>query len=118
MGMAFGTPLEVCVNDGDLDLVVAPVTGPILVYVDNSKKDRIAFELRDHLGNRFGIGSKVIIHYGPTGRVIRCGKYRRAAGSSPSTPRSPTSERDPRRLFCRLDTSSTDLGPRQRVNRS
>jgi uncharacterized membrane protein YraQ (UPF0718 family) len=54
-------------NDGDLDLVVAPVVGPVLVYVNNSKGNRIAFELRDHVGNRAGIGSKVIVHYGPGG---------------------------------------------------
>jgi uncharacterized membrane protein YraQ (UPF0718 family) len=54
-------------NDGDLDIVVAPVVGPLLVYVNNSKGNRIAFELRDHIGNRSGIGSKVIIHYGPQG---------------------------------------------------
>ena len=52
-------------NDGDLDIVVVPVAGPILVYMNNSKKSRIAFELRDAKGNRFGIGSKIVIHYGP-----------------------------------------------------
>jgi uncharacterized membrane protein YraQ (UPF0718 family) len=54
-------------NDGDLDLVVVPLVGPPLVYVNNSKANRIAFELRDHVGNRFGIGSKIIIHYGAGG---------------------------------------------------
>ena len=54
-------------NDGDLDIVTVPVSGPVLVYVNNSKGNRIAFELRDHIGNRSGIGSKVIIHYGPDG---------------------------------------------------
>ncbi len=54
-------------NDGDLDIVAVPIAGPVLVYVNNSKKNRIAFELRDHIGNRLGIGSKIIIHYGPGG---------------------------------------------------
>jgi uncharacterized membrane protein YraQ (UPF0718 family) len=54
-------------NDGDLDIVVAPLMGPLLVYVNNSKANRIAFELRDHVGNRSGIGSKIIVHYGPGG---------------------------------------------------
>ena len=54
-------------NDGDLDIVSVPVAGPVLVYLNNSKKNRIAFEMRDHVGNRFGVGSKVIIHYGPGG---------------------------------------------------
>lgn len=52
-------------NDGDLDIVAVPVTGPVLVYVNNAKGNRIAFELRDHIGNRSGIGSKIIVHYGP-----------------------------------------------------
>jgi uncharacterized membrane protein YraQ (UPF0718 family) len=54
-------------NDGDLDIVAAPGVGPILVYVNNSNGNRIAFELRDQIGNRFGIGSKILIHYGPGG---------------------------------------------------
>src|SRR5262249_34278899 len=52
-------------NDGDLDIVAVPISGPVLVYVNNSKKNRIAFELRDLAGNRFGIGSKIVIRYGP-----------------------------------------------------
>lgn len=54
-------------NDGDLDIVAVPVVGPVLVYVNNSTGNRIAFELRDRIGNRSGVGSKVIIHYGPGG---------------------------------------------------
>jgi hypothetical protein len=54
-------------NDGDLDIVTVPVVGPILVFVNNSTRNRIAFELRDEVGNRSGIGSKVIVHYGPGG---------------------------------------------------
>jgi hypothetical protein len=54
-------------NDGDLDIVSVPISGPVLVYINNSKKNRIAFELRDHAGNRFGIGSRIIVHYGPGG---------------------------------------------------
>ncbi len=55
-------------NDGDLDIIVVPVSAPLLVYENNGTEGKsIAFELRDHLGNRFGIGSKVIVHYGPGG---------------------------------------------------
>ncbi len=54
-------------NDGDLDIVAVPVVGPVLVYMNNSKRNRIAFELRDHVGNRSGIGSRIIVHYGPDG---------------------------------------------------
>ena len=53
-------------NDGDLDIITIPVNGPILVFANNSDKNHsIAFELRDQVGNSFGIGSKIIIHYGP-----------------------------------------------------
>ena len=51
-------------NDGDLDVVVAPGVGPILVYRNNSTRNRIAFELRDDIGNRSGIGSRILITYG------------------------------------------------------
>jgi uncharacterized membrane protein YraQ (UPF0718 family) len=54
-------------NDGDLDIVAVPVVGPVVVYMNNSTRKRIAFELRDPAGNHYGIGSKVIIHYGPGG---------------------------------------------------
>lgn len=55
-------------NDGDLDLVVNADIGPVLVYQNTLQAgNAIAFELRDFVGNRFGIGSKIIIHYGPGG---------------------------------------------------
>lgn len=54
-------------NDGDLDIVAIPIVGPILVYVNNSTSNRIAFELRDQIGNRFGVGSTITLHYGPGG---------------------------------------------------
>jgi len=52
-------------NDGDLDIVAAPVIGPIYTYRNNlAEGNAVAFKLRDHVGNRFGIGSKITIHYG------------------------------------------------------
>lgn len=52
-------------NDGDLDLIVVPAAGPVSVYRNNNQSGRaIAFELRDRVGNRFGIGSRISIHYG------------------------------------------------------
>lgn len=55
-------------NDGDLDIVSAPVHGPLWVFQNQSTTGHaIAFELRDLVGNRFGIGSKVVIHYGEDG---------------------------------------------------
>jgi uncharacterized membrane protein YraQ (UPF0718 family) len=52
-------------NDGDLDLIVFPAAGPVTIYRnDVAKGNAIAFEIRDHVGNHFGIGSKIMIHYG------------------------------------------------------
>jgi len=52
-------------RDGDLDVVAAPVQGPVWVYENRGAKGRaIDFELRDFQGNRFGVGSKIIVHYG------------------------------------------------------
>jgi hypothetical protein len=53
-------------RDGDLDIVTVPIEGPILVYRNNTRERSNFFvELRDHRGNRFGIGSRVVVHYGP-----------------------------------------------------
>jgi uncharacterized membrane protein YraQ (UPF0718 family) len=54
-------------NDGDLDIVSAPIAGPLLVHLNNTTRSRIAFELRDAIGNRSGIGSRLVIRYGPDG---------------------------------------------------
>ena len=54
-------------NSGSLDIIAVPIVGPVLVYVNNSTGNRMVVELRDEVGNRFGIGSKVILHYGPGG---------------------------------------------------
>lgn len=52
-------------NDGDLDIVTNSLNGPAWVYINNvSTNKSVAFELRDHKGNRFGVGSKIIITYG------------------------------------------------------
>ncbi|MDH3685433.1 MAG: FG-GAP-like repeat-containing protein [Myxococcales bacterium] len=53
-------------NDGDLDIVAVPINGPLWVYENESTTGNpIEFELRDFAGNRQGIGSKIIVHYGP-----------------------------------------------------
>ena len=54
-------------DDGDLDIASVAVDGPIWVYRNHqSQANRaIAFELRDAVGNRYGVGSRVVIHYGP-----------------------------------------------------
>ena len=51
-------------NDGDLDIISNSVNGPVWVYKNNLRNNNsIAFQLRDHAGNHFGIGSRLIIHY-------------------------------------------------------
>ena len=53
-------------NDGDVDIIVAPVVGPVIVFRNRVAGPRaIAFELLDKSRNPFGIGAKVTIHYGP-----------------------------------------------------
>jgi hypothetical protein len=53
-------------QDGDLDIVTVPIDGPIFVYRNNTRGgNNCIIELRDQLGNHFGIGSRIIVHYGP-----------------------------------------------------
>ncbi|MEM7427078.1 MAG: FG-GAP-like repeat-containing protein [Pseudomonadota bacterium] len=57
-------------NDGDLDMVVATVNAPNLVFMNNAQGgNTIAFEFRDHLANRFGIGNRMEVFYGPDGKM-------------------------------------------------
>jgi len=52
-------------NDGDMDMIAVPIHGPVWVYENRSTSgNSIDFELRDLRGNRFGIGSKIVIRYG------------------------------------------------------
>ncbi len=53
-------------NDGDLDIIAVPQIGAAQVFVNNTNHsaNSIAFALQDNIGNRFGIGSKLIIYYG------------------------------------------------------
>ena len=47
-------------GDGDIDFITAPVNGPPIVFINNAQSgNAIIFEFDDHVGNRFGIGSKV-----------------------------------------------------------
>ncbi len=47
-------------NDGDLDMVTHPVNGPLVLFRNAGQTGRaIAFELRDHVGNRDGIGARL-----------------------------------------------------------
>jgi hypothetical protein len=52
-------------NDGDLDIVTNSVNGPVWLYRNNEKTHHaVSFEIRDPVGNHFGIGTQLILHYG------------------------------------------------------
>ena len=45
--------------------ITVPVNGPLQAFINNSQSgNAIGFRLRDSVGNHFGIGAKIIIHYG------------------------------------------------------
>jgi len=49
-------------GDGDLDIISQPVNGPVTVFKNNVQTgNAIAFEFDDGIGNRFGVGAKVMI---------------------------------------------------------
>ncbi len=53
-------------RDGDLDFVTNSINGPLWLLRNNTQSgNSIAFQLRDEIGNRDGIGTKFTIHYGP-----------------------------------------------------
>ena len=53
-------------RDGDLDFVSNSINGPLWLLRNNSSSgDSIAFQLKDEIGNRDGIGTTFTIHYGP-----------------------------------------------------
>ncbi len=56
-------------NDGDLDIIANTQYGPFKVYRNNeTRNSSVVFKLQDGGGNRFCIGCRVIIHYGPEGK--------------------------------------------------
>lgn len=48
-------------NDGDLDMVTHPVNGPLTLFTNTAQGTALVFELRDHVGNRDGIGARVML---------------------------------------------------------
>lgn len=50
-------------QNGTLDIVANSSTGSVRVFKNNSANNSIAFELRDHKKNYFGIGSRIYIQY-------------------------------------------------------
>ena len=68
-------------NDGDLDIVAVSSDGPIWVYTNNTQGNRgIIFTLNDHKGNRTGIGSRIIIHYGKDGEKHQIREIKASGG--------------------------------------
>ena len=54
--------------DGDLDIVELAADGPVWLYRNNQTRgNAIVFEVRDGIGNSFGIGTRLVIHYGASG---------------------------------------------------
>ena len=52
-------------NDGDLDILANSTSGPLWFYRNNNQKNNaIEFEFNDMVGNYYGLGNKIIIHYG------------------------------------------------------
>ena len=52
-------------NDGDLDILANSTSGPLWFYRNNEQNNNaIEFEFNDMVGNYYGLGNKIIIHYG------------------------------------------------------
>ena len=59
-------------GDGDLDLIGQAVNGPVIVFRNNAQNpNRIAFQIEDEIGNRFGVGTKIQIYYGEENKQLR-----------------------------------------------
>ncbi len=55
-------------RDGDLDIIANTQYGPFKVYRNSeTRHNSVIFKLRDSGGNRFCIGCRVVLHYGPEG---------------------------------------------------
>jgi len=67
-------------NDGDIDIVTTSINGPLWVYKNNSDKNSIIFKFQDQKGNRFGIGSKLVIHYGPDNKFHQIRELKAGGG--------------------------------------
>ena len=55
-------------NDGDLDMLVNTISGPIWFYRNNDNRNNaILFEIRDHKANRYCVGCKIRVFHGAEG---------------------------------------------------
>jgi len=68
-------------NDGDLDIVQTTFDGPVWVYYNEGGDGHaIEFELDDHAGNRFGVGARVLVRYGPGGTLRQVREIKASGG--------------------------------------
>ena len=68
-------------NDGDLDIAVVPFDAPPVLYKNLSTRgNSIAFELRDSIGNYFGVGSKLVVSYGNEKRLSQIRELKASGG--------------------------------------
>jgi len=69
-------------RDGDLDVLSLPVTFASMRVFENQgpKGNSLTIQLRDHLGNRFGVGSRIIIRYGENGEKHQLREIRASGG--------------------------------------
>jgi len=68
-------------NDGDLDIIGNLLYGPFQVYINNEQRNHsVTFKLRDLHGNRFCIGCRITLHYGPEGRLHQTREIKASGG--------------------------------------
>ena len=68
-------------HDGDLDIISLPVDAPMRLYRNEAARgNSIAFAIRDEIGNRLGIGTRLVIHYGPRGERHQMREIRASGG--------------------------------------
>ena len=68
-------------NDGDLDLMTRSMDGSVDAYINNEAKNNlIVFEVRDAIGNAFGIGTRVYVYYGENGERAQYREFKAGSG--------------------------------------
>jgi uncharacterized membrane protein YraQ (UPF0718 family) len=68
-------------EDGALDIVSMTFDGPVWVQRNQGARGRaVGFELRDDAGNPFGVGSRIVVHYGPGGELHQMREIKAGGG--------------------------------------